>query len=354
MTKSSSKVKKPFPYLIAVLISFIFLAFLAYYVYQDIEHTKVNATVYETNNRDQKFDLVESILSENYIRAKINAEKLANNIVYRIEERWNRVLIQYYLDRLNMKNNPIVAIIADELSRPYVYMNVVSDANDPWVAILTGVISDLSKDCASTDGRIRLWASEIKLHANPILATQAIHRILELSSPDIDDGRIDLPIFWEFREKQNVKNWPLLKNMTLAGLKNVFLANDGDIHSLETFEFLYPLYLYSKKDLAGRMLIDEQGEWVGNAAQPLIITQGFNLYDAIMSNQTHVANLKRFDTDLAAEKAFVDNELFWKNIVLYAIWALFVVTQVSSARIVHSETIRLLSLKENKETPKAN
>ncbi len=323
-----------------ILITLAFLTFTALTLYESI---KVDRVIFEESRRDVlelKFEYIKGVISENSLKAKAQIEEVSERIVCDIQTQIPDVKQQeMYLKLLNdPKPNIIIDIIAERI-RP-VYLNVQNDGNDPWVANLNGIISDYSADCSAA-GRSRSFEAEIAMHTNKLLATRALERILTLDVVHVENGRLDDMVFWEFK-KSPMSNWSLVDSMTIEELYTVFHKYNGDLRSLSSYEFLYPNYIYSDRDILGREIVNGRGEWQGTVSFPLIIVQGWNLYDAITSNQTHKLAMTQFDAKLRVLTDRQHENEAYKTLLLIAIVAIFLIVQLSTVQIIHNETKRMI------------
>jgi hypothetical protein len=186
------------------------------------------------------------------------------------------------------------------------------------------------------------------MHTNKTLAKIALERILTLDVMHVENGRLDDIAFWEFK-KSLIPNWTLIDAMTIEELYSVFSKHGGDLRSLSSYEFLYPNYIYSDRDILGRDIVNGRGEWQGTVSSPLIIVQGWNLYDALTSNQTHKLAIAQFDVKLRVLTDRQRENEAYKTLLLIAIVAIFLIVQLSTVQIIHNETKRMIEEGKDEE-----
>jgi hypothetical protein len=174
-------------------------------------------------------------------------------------------------------DNPLVHILAKDINNKYMY-DIKSDSND--IFILTknaGIISDPSVSTSSSD-RPRSLEAETGSHYNKELANQAFSAIVNQSR------RVNNPvIFWQFFAPDN-NNQKKISTMSLSGLKDTFTSQNGDLMSLDSYEFLVPRYIFFDSDLLGDKLVNDRG--VRQDIYQIVLVQGFNVTEVIQ--QTHI------------------------------------------------------------------
>lgn len=329
-----------------ILITLAFLTFTALTLFESL---KMDRVVFEKSRQDVidlKFEYIKGVISENLTKAKIQIEDVSEQIVEDIQtEIPDRKQQEVYLRKLNSNDpNTIIDIIARNIQP--IYLNVKNDSNDPWVANLDGIISDYSKDC-SAYGRTRSFDTEIEMHYNTGLAKIALERITSLNIMHVDYGGLDDIAFWEFKNSA-IANWTKINDMSIEELYKVFINNNGDIKSLSSYEFLYPNYIYSDRDILGTEIVNKRGEWQGSMSFALIVVQGWNLYDALTNNQTHKLAISQFDSKIQILRDRQRENEAYKTLFLIAIIAIFLIVQLSTVQIIHNETKRMME-EENDE-----
>ncbi len=348
---------------IAIILTFAFFCYLGYQEYHDIQNLQTEGFTYVQENRNSKFDLIRVVLSENYQKAQMNADRIAEDISSSILTRYSKEEIVSFLTRLAFlydyksdEDNPLIESFGKILAEKYTDLNgVKDDLNLPMVSSLTTIITDYSTLNSTSSPAIRYWSDESKRYVNEYIYDEAIKRIIlsNLESPDISSGRLDDIIFWDSRLIQNfpmstIGSSNFIDSMSIKSLKKIFIENNGDINCFKYLEFGYPVYIYPKKDLAGRPIVDDRGHRRSDST-PLVVIQRFSLYDAIMSNTTVSSSLEKYDVCLKEEKTYLDTTLFWKYFALYSTGLIFLVIQLFTAHVVHVETKRMMQEDDESE-----
>lgn len=217
---------------------------------------------------------VQSILNENYDKAKLSTSLIKEKILTQINSTYGNNIdkLRYDLDNPSM-SLPIYRILNDSIKG--VFLNKNSDANDPLVFTKDGIIADLSLDCTPVvNGQsepFRTWEQEYKMQANPQLARIAVTSMINLAK---------YPVFWEFSKSDN-PNHKQIQIMSIYELEKVFMSEG--LEGLRTYEFSSVTPIFSDKDLAARPLVTTLG--VKPADTKIVyIAQGFNIVDAIEVN----------------------------------------------------------------------
>lgn len=209
------------------------------YLYDRIEEFRIHQ---EQTLKDEIVHKFRIILNENIDKAKIHAEWMKKYIKRQIDERYfNQGLFdQLKEDIHNPKTDSILSLIFLKAIKNVYMNNIENDNNDPWIANLFGIIFDKSKNCAISEGTLKEWNTEWKLHYNPELAQKAIKAIIN------QDDRI---IFWEFLSPENIKEHKLITELNVKELTD--LIKTKGICAIKTYEFLVPVYIEEDKDLFG-------------------------------------------------------------------------------------------------------
>lgn len=183
--------------------------------------------------------------------------------------------LKYDLENLSNKkyDDPLVHILAKDISGKYLF-NIESDNNDIFVLTKNdGIISDPSVSTSSPT-RPQSFESEASGHYNSTLAMEAFNAIINQTN------RVDNPvIFWQFFEPTTYTDDAKITEMNLSKLKQLFEEHDGDLASLDSFEFLVPKYIFFDQDLLGNKLVDDRG--IRQDIYQIIVVQGFNVKEII-------------------------------------------------------------------------
>ena len=310
------------------------MATISVALFLDIREIDRRYEITQSELLNKKFDYLTGVLSDTYKYSAFFAEKLGDQITQDVlTSIKDPDRIQKYLNNIDedRNSNPIVSIIARDIKN--LYINVDNDRNDPFVTTKTLVVSDYSLITADIQRNI---GGEVQKHYNKDLAAEAYERIVNQDPPDITTGRLDNIIFWQFQEPL-VGSARGVKEMRIESLRRVFMKSGGEVESLESFTFLYPRYIEADKDLGGRPVIDERGSVVKNS-KPLILISEFSLNDAVSCNQSHVVHLRAYDEMLSRLERDTSTERLIKTIILFIVIGIFITTQLSTTRIVHTET----------------
>jgi hypothetical protein len=169
------------------------------------------------------------------------------------------------------------------------FNNIKTDSNDMFVLMKDiGVISDLSITSSAT--KPRTIDFEISQHYNKELARQAYDVMIQQNYQK-------QYIFWQwFEPEDSAVGKPTA--MKLDELKKIFKDSNGDINSLQSFEFLVPEYIFVDKDILGNPLVDDRGQ--RQNIYQFIVVQGFNITE-IVKNNSFIYNI--FDNTAAKQKA---------------------------------------------------
>lgn len=277
---SKSNLKNYKRTLIFLTTIILFLASFTLIQYQILQNNSIQNSKVLSTLEDNEWGYVWSNIQALHIEAITTTDLIAKEIKKEILNYYgsNKDKLLDDLDSLDSVNNPIIAIISRNILGYYLN-NVVSDADDMWVATRSGIISDFSVDCSTKEGRTRSFSVEISNHYNKILAAKAIDNILNMSN--------DL-IGWQFVTPVNPKY--TTNYFTEDSIHQLYTQYGLD--SLQSFEIENVAYINRTKDLLGKYLVDTTGHIKNN--NQLIIVQGFNIVNQFKDNQNVMVTLQEF------------------------------------------------------------
>lgn len=280
-------------YALAFAIIAIGAALFSYYVRVDT----IRSTYTDEMRviRELEWEMVRSVLNENYDKAEIMSDRVRERIVRDVQAAYagRPQDLERDLDYPDA-SKPLYQIIHAGISG--VFINRESDANDPFVFTSKGIIGDLSLDCSpgSADVAFRSWEQEYAQTYNKDLAKAAVFSMLT---------KAPVRVFWEFSKPADPEKHAYISPMTLDALRSVFL-NEG-LEGLRTYEFISYTTIFNESDFVGRQT--RTGMGIRNSdARIIYVAQGFNLLDAIDRNHSgtrgKVQELKKFvDAEAAVE-----------------------------------------------------
>lgn len=262
-------------------------------------------TISEHKFIDQENKMVESafnwyytLYNESYKKAIESNQNIIEKTEQEIKSEYSNRQedLEYDLLFISDGGNTLNQIL--EKSIKGVVLNDVSqdraDSNDPFWATKDYIISDLSVDCSS-DGYLRNFENEAKLHDNTKLAKIALSKLNKQS--------IEQPIFWQFElSRYDIK----IQDMSFDNMKTLLKNYKCNLDIFHNVEFLVPTYVYYDKDLLGNKLIKD-GTKNENVKQ-LILVQGFNVNDYINSNPVYMSIKDSYKSEM--EKLYKDYKLY--------------------------------------------
>jgi len=234
-----------------------------------------------------QFEYIHAITLENYQKATYLAQDMADTLVDDLTTNFSQEDLTYYLTNIDIEDNPLINVIGNNID--HVYLNSIqNDNNDPFVASKRyGIISDFSVNCSS-EGRTRTFEEEIELHHNRSLAKQFFQKLVDQELPSYLEGDSAM-LGWEFLPSHYNS---FISEFNKKNLYKVFLKNGSDFRSLESFEYLAPVYIYLDVDLLGQRVVDANG--YSHQANQLIIVQGFNIVDILEFNPQYSKQMNYF------------------------------------------------------------
>jgi len=242
---------------------------------------------------DITWKIVENIVNESIRTSKQNLnENIIPNILNDINKEYSSDNTRLELDLKKLSdltyNDPITKIMADNIRGKY-FNNIKTDSNDMFVLMKDiGVISDLS--ISPSANKPRTIGFEISQHYNKDLAKEAYDIMIQQNYQK-------QYIFWQWFEPES-SSIGKVSSMKLEELKRIFKESNGDINSLQSFEFLVPEYIFVDKDILGNPLVNDRGQ--RQNIYQFIVVQGFNITE-IVKNNSFIYNI--FDNVQLKESA---------------------------------------------------
>jgi len=259
---------------------------------------------------DRKYEIVETAIKIGYDAAEEQGGVIASEIIAGVEDEYgnNEMRLKRDLDNIaSAENTPLISIISNAIQGKFI-LDIVNDNNDPWAGIRYKLISDFSLNC-SAFGRTRTFAEEVAMHNNTGAAEYALYNI----GNQINDKNIwnFLPIPEEELFAEEITNKVPLDEKFLEEL---FYKYNGDLAIYKYPEFIYTNYVYRRKDLADRPLVDPNGMRKEDS-QIIIISNGFVIHD-IISNTYLKDSIRRLDNELRLEKKELEQFIEKQELVL--------------------------------------
>ncbi len=286
MTSNARKRLKAIQTGFIILIVFSIVSLNGLAAWSDLEDVHADSEKHLREYIDNKYFLVESAISSGYAKGQRQGDTIAREIITNVSEEYgdDSTRLQQDLDNLDTsKNTPLSAILGDAVENKYI-ADIKNDNNDPFITTRNAVITDYSLNCSSA-GRTRTYEEEVNLaggdgHFNKILAESLLYNISNQVSNRNVWIFLDVP-----EEEPFYEDLKYLLDGDINALKSIFYKYNGDLSIYKYPEFIYSNYIYRKKDLAGRPLVDDHG--MHNIdSQILIINNGFNAYDVLFNDPT--------------------------------------------------------------------
>jgi len=266
--------------LVLALFPVIVVIVQLYYTYQNVYNTyHIESTITKTLD-EQHWEAIEGIIGENEKRARLQAENIKNNIkhdlliVYRDNmdklnsdlESHDMTLPCYKIFRMNIEN---------------AFMNVDSYDNRVYVADKDGILTDktMIKDATKPD---RLWKTEIETNVDPIVASKAIDMIL-LKDKHVIYWIAEESSKWESKTEDNEDT-----QLTLDSIKKD--VDQNGISAFKSYDILVPAYISNDTTVLNTPEMIIHG--VPETKKKLIVVQSFNLYDALMTHDEDLGQMK--------------------------------------------------------------
>lgn len=269
-----------FPYLIFGIVLGLFVNIMFF----KVEYEQISENIKSTDEiaTELQWSYIETVLREDYSAAGIQAKNMANGIDHDLRSSGEDIeTLKSHLEvpTDQIKNTVYADIFRRNIKGSWMF-GIKNDNNDAFVATRTGIVMDLSMNCAP-DMIPRTWEAEYQMHYNKDLALDAV-RLLNDKSDKI--------IFWEFLPPNDPDHY-MMPCASTDELKKLFVKEGID--GLRNIEFLAPAYITEDGDIYGVDDIGTRGERVQN--HKIIVVQGFNLYEQLQSR--HGADLALFRQD---------------------------------------------------------
>jgi hypothetical protein len=261
--------KKAYMSLILLILS-ASIVYSGYYITSLLSTNEKNSLA---NVDNVEWYSVKVMIDEEYGKAQINVANISEKIK-------SDVLVTYnnndtsLLNDLNTPtaNSKVIQILNNDIKGKY--LNVDNSNNGLFVLSPTkGILADLSLTC-TTKGPVRTLATEVSLHSNKALATQALYDIVSQSANKY--------IFWDSPSTPTSysTSTPSLQYMDINGVKDIFYKYG--LNGLQDYEFLTPYYINQYDDILGQP--DVGGLGIKQDNNKIIVVQGFNIIDDINVN----------------------------------------------------------------------
>lgn len=289
-------------------------------IFLDKSEQQIESQQYEeqlTRLKNIEWVFVESLITENNSKAKIQGKNISDSII-------KRVKVEYLNDHNSLKNDilfpssttRLAKISSEEITGKF--LNVSNDNNDLFVATKAGIISDTSLNC-SVESDYRTWNKEIEMHWNKELASAAINEIAS------QGGSI---IYWEFLTPDD-PNHTSIKKMSLDELRQVYFKEG--LLGLKGYEFLQPIYITDSGDIFENKEVSPNG--TKSLTYKIIVVQGFNVVDLI--NLKYVKSISDFGHQRDNIERDHENYLFYKNIKVVVMTLILILSFICVTKIQH-------------------
>ena len=241
---------------------------------------------------EAKWDAVEAYLKATIDDSYVLSEKLAGDVILKLKG-YSGTALDDYLGTLGTSpDNPIQIAVGRVIQGVY-FKDIVSDANDPFAMVIgrdledSFIFADFSENCA-VDKLTRNLYQEFDLqsqHGSRALAENAFSRLVALQS-----GKpLTESIFFQFESKEGAP----LKSLDVAGLKQSFFDNKGDVAlTFKSIEFLAPSYIYRDHSIGGTPRVVSR---VKTGARVLAIVSVFSFYDVVNTDYSMQTALAGYD-----------------------------------------------------------
>lgn len=241
-----------------------------------VEYTAISEEMEKTHNqiRVTHWEIINGIIHEDYAAAAIESAETARRITEEISKQFpDKSAIKLHKELPINTENPRFGNLLKNSVRSKWLFGVKTDANTMFIATRNGVIMDVSSTGRFGNmDEIDSWDNIIESQANPELAKDALHHILE---------RDNTLAFWEYNKSDN-PNHKIITRDNLEELKEVYMTEGLD--GLKNYEFLAPAYITETGDIFGVDDRDHHGQIVSN--DKLIVVQGFSVYEQLMTRHT--------------------------------------------------------------------
>lgn len=249
------------------------IIFYSYLIGSLSQYKEDSKQVYTDIEFEAIYDVLLSNVELGVQEAKLVSEQIETDIKneYSIKKEMNELE-----ENLNNNNYPteLLDIFANAI-RDKTYKNLKDDGNNMFIANYEGIICDMNiyKDSSiATKSIVRKWNTELKLHSNKDLTSDAIEKLLNQSNK---------LIMWDTGIDKYIKN----KEVDKEGLKSIYDAEG--IEGFKNYEFLCASYINEYYDIFGHPDI------VGtkyNRTHKFIVVQKINLYDLITYKYNNISD----------------------------------------------------------------
>lgn len=308
-----------------IIILLVILA-LAGTIFMDYNETKNLKETYK--NQVAQIDntewiFVESIMVENYDKAKLFGGEMASNITRNVASTYADKNEKLIFDISNPStDSEFSKIVAAEVSGKYLN-GIKNDNNDPFVATKNGVVGDFSLNCSYVATQ-RSWDLEVPMHWNQTLANKAIKSIVSQNGTYA---------FWEFLEPKD-PNHKMITDMELNEIKKIFLLEG--YKGIRGYEFLQPIYITDNGDILGNKDVSNIG--TSQTTYKVIVVQGFNVVDIIEAKYAkRIMQFESMKEDLRKEYS---RNLQDKQVKIIITTILMLISFISIARIQHLQNCK--------------
>lgn len=273
------------------------------------------------NSREDQWTFIEGQIKTYTMMAQIRADSIRDNIERELRSTYkdNMDLLKAEIESNNSENK-FASILRKNIQGSYLF--VENGNNDPFIATLHGIISDLSENSAREDGQERDYKSEIVFHANKAAAEKAISKIVNQDTNDL--------IIWEFLKSPD-KNHTVRNSLNIDVLKEVFLTEG--VKGLSTYEFLTPSYIRKYSDIFGVPNISTSGYKIEN--NKIIIVQGFNIVDQL--KHSHWTTMALYEKQEQQILQNYNSRKVTKQVICIGFSACLLITFLSIVKIMNME-----------------
>lgn len=277
--------------MILSLFPMIVMMLQIYFLYGDITYIRRHHTEIATQIEGRKWDMIKNIISENEVKARLNATCVKQRITYDLLREYSGNMIQLHNDLITKSDSPAFKIFSADIND--VYINRDTENNRVFIANKDGILAD--KGFVSSTKASRDWNSEIKAKFNPDLTSKAVSMILTKNKETI---------YWmpDTVEKDTSTQ---ISEPSLKALKQTYETYGLD--ELKKYDILVPVYITNDGDIFGNSDVDIHGLKVDN--DKIIVIQEFSIYDAIA---LHKGDIDKYDAQLSEAVTAMDGLISYK------------------------------------------
>lgn len=283
MKKEHSKlvgIQKIFPF--TILMVLICLCMYIWHIRE--EYTSDVRDVYVINNsiNELEWTFIESLITENYFAAGIQAKHTALNIMDELKLEYPDMnLMQKELENKNEFNTPdFIKVMKRNIDGKY-FHGIENDDNDMFVCDSSGVLVDISFSTAPKKYPNN-WENIHSRSVNPVLSKKAVEMIFNKSKNFI---------WWAYKPQETEVTYDIysIQEPSLDELHKIFISKG--IEGFKYIEFLSPAYITEDGDIFGIDDINEYG--LKTANNKIVVVQSFNMYQQLIAN--HPNEIKSFE-----------------------------------------------------------